>query len=120
MGSLFAAIYCQSEPCESHLVVFYNSLAFLWGPEITGPRVFNTIRCASDTHVSETVAYRNLRIEKHQLKHTIHRPCCETQCFMLSKYRYGGYGTCPVTCQRIGVETLVFAMVSVASDVMFM
>ena len=26
----------------------------------------------------------------------------------------------PVTCQRIGVETLVFAMVSVASDVIFM
>ena len=26
----------------------------------------------------------------------------------------------PVTCQRIGVETLVFVMVSVASDVIFM
>ena len=46
-------------------------------------RVFNTIRSVSDTHVFETVAYRNLRIEKHQLKHTIHRSCCKTQCFML-------------------------------------
>ena len=27
---------------------------------------------------------------------------------------------CPVTCQQIGAETLVFAMVSVASDVIFM
>ena len=85
-GTFFAAIYCQSEPSVSHLVVFYNSLACLvhsLGPEITGPRVFNTIRSVSDTHVFETVAYRNLRIEKHQLKHTIHRSCCKTQCFML-------------------------------------
>ena len=27
MGNLFAAIYCQSEPCKSDLVAFYNSSA---------------------------------------------------------------------------------------------
>ena len=56
-GSFFAAIYCQSEPCESHLVVFCNSLACLvhsLGPRDHRP---SRIQIASQRHVRSGNGY---------------------------------------------------------------
>lgn len=56
-GSFFAAIYCQSEPCKSDLVVFYNSLACLvhsLGPRDHRP---SRIQIASQRHVRSCNGY---------------------------------------------------------------
>jgi len=51
MGNFFAAIYCQSEPCKSDCVVFYNSLAcrsHSVGPRDRRP---SRIQIASQRHI---------------------------------------------------------------------
>ena len=57
MGNFFAAIYCQSEPCKSHLVVFYNSLACL--SHSVGPRERrpSRIQIASQRHIRSCNGY---------------------------------------------------------------